>query len=90
MHGIVREELLVLLRELGRERLVVRDDQGRLLRFFNDIGNGKGLAGAGRAVEYLLFQALFEALCEGFDGLWLVACGRVFVLDLESVHALTE
>ena len=45
-HCILREELLKLAVELGGQRLVVGDDEGRLLQLLDYIGHGKCLARA--------------------------------------------
>jgi hypothetical protein len=39
----------VLLRQLGRKRFVVRNNQGRLPDLLNDVGNGKRLTRTGNA-----------------------------------------
>ena len=47
LHGVVGEELLELLTELGGQGLVVGQDQGGPLDPLNDLGHGEGLARAG-------------------------------------------
>jgi hypothetical protein len=47
------EELLELAVELGRERLVVRDDERRPLHLGDDVGHGEGLARPGDPEEHL-------------------------------------
>jgi hypothetical protein len=51
--GVLREQLLELAVELGREDLVVRDDEGRALDLADHVGDREGLAGAGYAQERL-------------------------------------
>ena len=43
-HGVVREELLELARQLGRQRLVVGDHQRGPVGLGDDVGHGEGLA----------------------------------------------
>ena len=61
---VVREEVAELAVQLRGERLVVGEDERRLARVLDDLGDGEGLAGAGRAQQDLLLQALAEALRE--------------------------
>ena len=56
--GVVREEALELLVELGRERLVVREHQRRLAELGDDVGRGERLAGAGGAQQHLATLAV--------------------------------
>ncbi len=46
LHGVFREKLLEFAAELGGQSLVVGNHQSRPLHVGNDVGNGKGLAGA--------------------------------------------
>ena len=54
LHGVVREEPAELLIELGRQRLVVRDDQTGPLRTRHQMRHREGLAGAGHPQEHLV------------------------------------
>ncbi len=87
LHGVVREELPELLAELGRQRLVVGQHQRGALDLLDDLGHGVGLAGAGDAQQDLLPQAVFDALCQGLDGLGLIAGGLILRYHFESRHA---
>ena len=60
--GVVREEALELLVELGGERLVVGEDERRLAERGDDVGGGERLAGAGGAEQHLEVLAAGEAL----------------------------
>ncbi len=51
---VVREERLELAVELGRQRLVGRQDQRRALRRLDHLGRGVGLARAGDAEQHLV------------------------------------
>ena len=97
LDGVVWEEVAELLRELRGERLVRRDDDGRLLDGLDDLGHCVRLAGAGDAEEGLVLQAARDAVGESGDGLWLVAArlevrdyleGRKLLCGVESDHNL--
>ncbi len=78
LDGVVREELTELGVELGREGLVVSQDEGGLLVPFYDLGNRVGLTGAGYAQQRLMAQAFGQAVAQLLDGGRLVA-GRLEV-----------
>ena len=59
---VVGEEVLELAIELGGQRLVGRQDQGRALRLLDHLGHGEGLAGAGDAEQHLGAVAVVDAL----------------------------
>ena len=73
LDGVLREEIAELLRQLGRERLVGRDDERRLLDGLDGLGHGVRLAGAGDTEERLVAHALADAVREPIDSLRLVA-----------------
>ncbi len=77
LHRVLREEALELPVELGGQRLVVRDHQGRPVDPLDDVGHGEGLARAGDPQQHLVFGALVQAVDQGLDGLRLVAGGLV-------------
>ena len=83
--GVVGEERLELVVELGGERLVVREDERGALDLFDDLRHGEGLAGAGDAEQDLVLLARGEAGDEFGDGAGLVALGLVSGGELE-VH----
>ena len=87
-HGVVREKLPELCRQLGRQSLVVGDDQRRAVHVFDDVGHGEGLARAGDAQKYLMLHALFQAVRQRLDGLRLVARGRVIGVQFEVIHGI--
>ena len=70
---IMREERLELTRKLRGQRLVVRDDERRLLHLLDDLGDRVRLARARRAQEDLRLLAVLDAGRELLDGLRLVA-----------------
>src|SRR5690606_42026035 len=82
--GVLGEERPKLGVELGRERLVVRDDQRRLAGVAEDVGDGERLAGAGGAEEGLVPVAAEEPLREFLDGAGLVAGRRERRLEAEG------
>ncbi len=85
LDGVVGEEGLEFVVELGGESLVVREDEGGALEFFDDLGHGEGLAGAGDAEEDLVFFSGADTGDEFGDGTGLVALGLVGGGELE-VH----
>ena len=70
---IVREKALHLAIELGRQNLVGREDQRRLLHRRDDMGHRESLAGAGDAQQHLVARPLLDALDQLGDRLRLVA-----------------
>ena len=70
---VVREELLHLAVELRRERLVVGDDECRLLQLLNHIRHRKGLARARHADQGLELIARAKPADQFLYGLRLVA-----------------
>ena len=82
---IVREEGFELAIELGGERLVGGEDQGRALGRLDDLGHGEGLAGAGRAEQDLVALAGLDALDEFGDRRALVARRLIFGMHLEPL-----
>ena len=78
LHGVVGKELLELGAQLGRQGLVVGQDQSGPLDLFDDLGHGEGLAGAGDAQQHLLLQSVLDPRRQGGDGLRLVTGGLVF------------
>ena len=83
---VVGEEALELAIELGGQRLVRRQDQGRALRRLDHLGHGVGLAGAGDAEQHLGAVVAVDALDQLGDRGGLVALRLVFGLDVEA-HA---
>ena len=86
LHRVVGEELLELGAQLGRQSLVVGQHQGGALDLLDDLGHGKGLAGAGDAQQHLLLQSVLDALRQSCNGLRLVAGGLVFGYDFKFRH----
>ena len=73
---VLREELAELRVQLGGERLVVGEDERRLVVLRDRPGERGGLAGAGRAEQGLVTEALGQAVAQALDRLRLVA-GRL-------------
>ena len=72
---VVREELAELGVQLGGQRLVVGQDQRRLLVLLDELRRGVGLARARDAQEHLAAHAASEAVRQPLDRLRLVAGG---------------
>ena len=83
---VVREELAELVAELGRQRLVVGDHEGRALDLLDREGHRRGLARAGDAEQRLEAVAAVDALRERVPGLVLVGDREVGVVDAEVGH----
>ncbi len=84
---VVREKRLELVIELGRQRLVVRQDERRTVQVLDDLGHRKRLARAGDAQQHLVLLAIKRAASERLDSgpliaLWLVRA------DEFKVHVL--
>ena len=88
LDGVVREEALELAVELGGERLVRREDEGRALRRLDHLGHGEGLARAGDAEEHLVALEAAHAVDELGDRLRLIAGGLVAAHRGEADAAL--
>src|SRR5262249_48729483 len=72
LDAVVREEAAELLEELGRQRLVVRQDEGRAVDGLDHLGDGEGLPRPGDAEEHLLLLAPLDAGDELADGFGLI------------------
>jgi len=84
LDGVVRIQLAELLVQLGRERLVVRENEGGLVQLLGDPRDGVRLPRAGDAEQRLLFRARLEPLDELLDRLRLVARGLERGVDAEG------
>jgi len=83
---VVREEGAELLVELGRERLVVREDEGRAVDRLDHLGDREGLARAGDAEQHLLRVAALHAGGELADRRGLIALRLEGRDEAEAVH----
>ena len=81
--GVAGEEGFHLAVELGREGLVVAEDEGGALEALDDVGHRKGLAGAGYAEERDVADAASQGVTETVYGLGLVAGGAVWSIESE-------
>ena len=88
LDGVLGEELAELGVQLGGERLVVREDQRRLVVLGDRPGEGRGLAGAGGAEQCLVPDALGEAVGQPLDRRGLVAGGLEGGDELEVGHGV--
>src|SRR5262249_43458484 len=73
MDRILGKQLAELAAKLRRERLVVRDDQGRSLNLLDHARRGEGLAAAGDAEQDLVLVAALQPRDQLLDRLGLVA-----------------
>src|SRR3954454_25119842 len=83
---VLGEELAELRIELGGERLVVGEDEGRLAMGLDRFRDAVRLARAGRSQQRLVLEALGEAVDETIDGGRLVAGGLERGDELELRH----
>jgi hypothetical protein len=83
---ILREKLLEFTVELGRQGLVMGDDQGGSLDPLNHVGHGESLSRAGYAQKDLVGSPLLNPLAQSLDGLRLIAFGFKFGNELKSIH----
>ena len=86
LHRVLGEGLAELVRELGRERLVGRDDDRRPLDAFDHVGDRERLARPGRAEQGDVGLAGPDALDQVVDGRGLVTGRNVVGVDLERGH----
>ncbi len=87
-HRIIGEELLELLAQLGRKRLVGGHDQRGHLAALDDVCHSEGFARPGDAQKRLVAHAVFYAFGKRVYGLGLVAAHLVGRHDLELVPGL--
>ena len=69
---VVREEALELTVELGRERLVVRENERRTAKVLDDVGHRHRLPGPGDPEQRLESVSALQASGQLRDSLWLV------------------
>ena len=85
LHGIVREKTLELPVKLGSQRLVVTQDECRLVDVLDDIGNGKGLARTGHPQQCLCRYSLDNTFSQLGDSFRLVA-RRLIIRNQFKIH----
>ena len=90
VHSILGEEFSILLRELCRERLVVREDEGRFIILGDNICHGKCLARASHAEKCLVSQSFFEAFFKRMNSSRLVARRLKWQVEFEVSHSIRE
>ncbi|OPZ77832.1 MAG: hypothetical protein BWY77_01623 [bacterium ADurb.Bin431] len=86
---IVRKEAAEFAVELGRQGLVVRDDQGRTVDAGDDVGHGEGLAAASHPEQGLVAIPAPQPLDKLFDRLGLVALKGEGGFEFEDIHLLS-
>lgn len=77
-HCIVRKKRLKLAVQLRRQRLVMRQNQRRLIQLLDNIGHGKSLTRPGNTQQCFKLITLFKALHQLLDSLRLIAGGGEF------------
>ena len=77
LNRAVGKEGAELAAQLRRQCLIVRDDQGGPLHFFDHRGHRKGLARAGHAKQGLRPQPLVKPLRQSLNRLRLIALGLI-------------
>ena len=82
-HRIVGKELLELRAQLRGQGFVVGQHKGGTLDLLNDLGHGKGFAGAGHPQKGLFVQSQLHALGQAGDGLGLIPGGGCVADDLK-------
>ena len=87
---VVREQLAQLVGELGGQRLVGLQHQHRPLHLLGHPGDGRGLAGAGRAEQHDVLRPALDALGDLLDRGRLVTGRLVVGDDLEGGHPALE
>jgi len=87
---IVREKTAELAIELGRQGLVVRNDQGWTVDAGDDVGHGEGLATPGHPEQGLVDIPALQSLDEFFDRLGLVTLEGKRGFQFETIHALSS
>src|SRR5574341_509155 len=86
LHGVLGEQFLELVVELGRERLVVRDHERRLLDLLDHVCHGEGLTRPRYAEQDLVPESPRDAVGKLINGLRLVPRGLIVRYDLEFRH----
>lgn len=84
---VVRHELAELVRELSRERLVVREDESGALHLLDEPCGRRRFSRTRRPQQHDVRLPGVDARGELGDGLWLITGGRVFADDLERANA---
>jgi len=90
VHRIVWEKFFEFLRELGSERLVVRDDERGFLHIGDNIRHGKGLARSRHPEERLKTLTRLESVRERGDGFGLVTSRRIWRVEAKKRHKKSQ
>jgi hypothetical protein len=84
LHRVFWEKLAELAVQLRRQRLVGRKHNGWATQPGNGVGHGEGFARAGHAQQNLEHLAVFHTFHQLVDGLGLVACGWIGLIQLKG------
>ena len=83
---ILRKEIAKFMEELGGQRFVVREHQGRPAHLLDDLGHGESLARAGHSQQHLMLFATLHAVHQFPNGLGLVAARLVIAGEMKIVE----
>lgn len=86
LHRVFREEFLKLAVELRCKRLVVGNDERRLVQPGDHIGHGKGLSGTGDAQKGLGLISFFESFYQCINRLRLIPGRRKLRVQNKMIH----
>ena len=86
-HGVIREKLLKLAVELGRQRFVVRNHQRGAVQRLYDVRHGEGFSRTRHAQKRLKLVSFPEAFHQRLDGLRLIAGGLKIRYQMKMIHA---
>ena len=86
LHHVVGKKFPELRAQLGRQCLIMGQDQSWPVEPGDHGSHGKGLAGSGDPQQGLLPQSPVDAVGQGLNGLRLVAGGLVFGNQFKMIH----
>lgn len=89
MHGILGKESSILLRKLGGERLIVREDEGRRIVPRDNVRDRERLSASRNTEERLVAHAFPKPSLELLDRLRLVARRSKRCMKFKIGHTLT-
>ena len=87
LHRILREKLLKFPIKLRRQRLIVRQDQSRLIQLSNNIRHGKRLTRPRHPQQSLELISLLKSLHQFRNRLRLIPSWLVFRMQFKMIHS---
>ena len=85
LNGVTRKKFTHLPVELCRQCLVGGQHNCRTLRFLDDIGQGKGLAGTGNAEQCLTGKSIVQSFNQAGNSGLLITCRIEFRHQCQAV-----